>query len=83
MKMRRIVIENNGNKLSRQLLSLIDSSRVKNYWDTHIEVVVRGNSVMVSTFCANGYGRKLCNENHTVVSKSEIPYFSAKKLGLL
>ncbi len=81
--MERIVIENNGNKLSRQLLSLIDSSRVKNYWDTHIEVVVRGNSIVVSTFCVNEYGRKLCNENHTEVTKSDLPFFVARKLGLV
>ncbi len=81
--MKKFVFVNNGNKLSRQLLSLIDSSRVKNYWDTHIEVVVRGNSVMVSTFCVNEYGRKFCNENHTEVTKSDLPFFAARKLGLV
>ena len=82
-KMERIVIENTDNKLSRQLLSLVDTSKGNNYWHTHFEVVVRDNSIVVSTFCANEYGRKWSNENHTEIEKGNIPFFTAKKLGLI
>jgi hypothetical protein len=81
---RRIVIENCGDKLSRQLLSLVDSSKGNNYESSHIEVRVFDNDMVeISTFYTNEYGSRWCNENHTKVEKSEIPFFTAKKLGLV
>lgn len=80
--MEKFVFANTGDKLSRQLLSLIDSSG-KNYAATHIEVSVFDDFIEVSTFCANEYGSKWCNENHTTVSKGYVPFFVAKKLGML
>lgn len=81
--MKRIEIENTGNKLSRQLLSMVDSSKGNNYEDTHISVGVSGNHVVVSTFCVNEYGSAWCNQNHTKVNRSNVPFFTAKKLGMV
>jgi hypothetical protein len=81
--MRTLEFRNDGNKLCRQLMSLIDFSRGHNYQDTHIRVVLDDDEVIVSTFCANGFGREWCNQNHTRVSKSDLPFFSAKKLGIV
>jgi hypothetical protein len=76
--------KNDGGKLSRQLLSLVDFSRGNNYEDSHIEVRVYDNDeIEISTHYINEYGSRWDNENYTQVSKSEIPFFTAKKLGLI
>lgn len=80
---KEIIMQNDGSKLCRQLLSLVDFSKGNNYVDTHIEVRVFDNSIEVSTFCVNEYGSKWDNENYTQVSKSDLPFFTAKKLGML
>ncbi len=77
-------IENTGDKLSRQLLSLVDFSRGNNYYSDGIRVAILSNDcIRVSTYCINDYGRRISNENYTTVSKSDLPYFTAKKLGLI
>ncbi len=77
-------IENTGDKLSRQLLSLVDFSRGNNYYSDGIRVAIYSDdSIRVSTFCVNDYGRRISNENYTQVAKSDIPFFTAKKLGLV
>jgi hypothetical protein len=77
-------IENTGDKLSRQLLSLVDSSKGNNYYDDGIKVaILSDSSIRVSTFCVNDYGRKISNENYTNVAFEDIPFFTAKKLGLV
>ena len=77
-------IENTGNKLSRQLLSLVDFSRGNNYYSDGIRVAILSNDcIRVSTYCINDYGRRISNENYTNVAKGDIPYFTAKKLGLV
>lgn len=82
--MRIIELKNDGSKLCRQLLSLVDFTRGNNYEDTDIEVkVVSDNEIIVSTFCTNEFGRTWCNQNHTRVEKGDVPFFAAKKLGLL
>jgi hypothetical protein len=79
-----IRMRNCGDKLSRQLLSLVDFSRGNNYEDSHIEVRVYDNDeIEISTHYINEYGSRWDNENYTQVSKSEIPFFTAKKLGLI
>ena len=76
--------ENTDDKLSRQLLSLVDFSRGNNYYSDVIRVAILSNdSIRVSTSCINDYGRSISNENYTNVAKSDIPYFTAKKLGLI
>jgi len=82
--MRTIEFVNDGGRLCRQLLSLVDFSRGNNYEDTDIEVkVVSDDSVVVSTFCTNEHGSRWCNQNHTTVKKSDLPFFAAKKLGII
>lgn len=79
-----VFIKNTGDKLSRQLLSLVDFSRGNNYYSDVIRVAIYSDeSIRVSTSCINDYGRQISNENHTQVFKSDIPYFTAKKLGLV
>ena len=75
--------ENDGSKLSKQLISLVDFSKGNNYVDTGIRVEIRDNSIVVSTFCTNEYGSSWSNENWTDVAKSDIPFFTAKKLGIV
>jgi hypothetical protein len=76
--------KNDGGKLSRQLLSLVDFSRGNNYYSDGIRVAfLSDDSIRVSTYCINDYGRSISNENYTNVEKSDIPYFTAKKLGLI
>jgi hypothetical protein len=76
--------ENTGDKLSRQLLSLVDFSRGNNYYSDGIRVALYSDgSIRVSTFCVNDYGRRISNENYTQVAKGDIPFFTAKKLGLI
>lgn len=81
--MKTIEIENTGSKLCRQLLSLVDFSKGNNYEDTDISVDILDNHIVISTFCTNEYGSRWCNENHTEVEKSNVPFFTAKKLGML
>lgn len=81
--MRTIELKNNGNKLCRQLMSLIDFRQGNNYEHTHISVRVSEDNIIVSTFCANEFGRELDNENHTRVTKENIPFFTLKKLGMV
>lgn len=79
-----IRMRNCGDKLSRQLLSLVDFSRGNNYEDSHIEVRVYDNDeIEISTHYINEYGSRWDNENYTIVSKSDIPFFSLKKLGMI
>ena len=76
-------ITNDGSKLCKQLLSLVDFRKGNNYVNTHISVEVFDNSIVVSTFCVNEYGSAWDNENYTQVSKSDLPFFTAKKLGMI
>ena len=79
-----VFIKNTGDKLSRQLLSLVDFSRGNNYYSDGIRVALYSDgSIRVSTFCVNDYGRRISNENYTNVWKSDLPYFTAKKLGMV
>jgi hypothetical protein len=79
-----VFFENTGDKLSRQLLSLVDFSRGNNYYSDVIRVaILSDDSIEVSTTCINDYGRSISNENYTIVDKSDIPFFTAKKLGLI
>ena len=82
--MEKIVrLENTDSKLCKQLLSLVDFSKGNNYVDTDIEVIISENNIIVSTFCINEYGSVWDNRNHTRVDKSDIPFFTAKKLGIV
>ncbi len=82
--MKVVFFENTGDKLSRQLMSLIDFSKGNNYYSDVIRVaILSDDSIRVSTTCINDYGRSISNENHTTVAKSDIPFFTAKKLGLI
>jgi hypothetical protein len=81
--MKIIELRNNGSKLAKQLLRLVDSSKGRNLQDTHISVRVHKDFIIVSTFCANEFGRELDNENHTRVTKENIPFFTLKKLGMV
>ena len=74
---------NDGSKFCRQLLSLVDLRKGNNYEHTHFCVSIFDSHIIVSTFCVNEHGRAWCNQNHTRVEKSEIPYFTAKKLGIV
>ncbi len=78
-----IVMENDGSKLCKQLISLVDFWQGNNYEDTHIRVEIYESKLVVSTRCVNEYGSTWCNENHTSVSKSNIPFFTLKKLGMM
>ena len=74
----------NDDKLSRQLLSLVDSSKGNNYEETDIRVaMLSDDSIEVSTFLTNEYGSRWYNDNETYVAKENIPFFTAKKLGLI
>jgi hypothetical protein len=81
--MRTVELRNDRGKLAKQLLRLVDFSRGNNFQDTHIRVVLDDDEVIVSTFCVNEHGREWCNQNHTRVSKSDLPFFTAKKLGMV
>jgi hypothetical protein len=78
-----VELENNGSRLCRQLLSLVDFSRGNNYQDTNVKVDIFDDHIVVSTFCATESGREWCNQNHTRVAKEDIPFFAAKKLGIV
>ncbi len=82
--MEKIVrLENTRNKLCKQLLSLVDFSKGNNYESTDIEVIISNEHIIVSTFCINEYGNAWDNRNHTKVEKSNVPFFTAKKLGII
>jgi hypothetical protein len=71
-------------KLSRQLLSLVDSSKGNNYEETDIRVTIYSDdSIGVESFYTNEYGSSWYNDNETEVSRENIPFFTAKKLGLI
>lgn len=77
------VLKIDNNKLTNQLLTLVDFSKGNNYTDTHIEARVFDNHIEVSTFCVNEYGSFWGNENYTKVNKSDLPFFTLKKLGMI
>ena len=81
--LKTVDMKNDGSKLRKQLLSLVDFSKGNNYVNTHISVEVFDNSIVVSTFCVNEYGSSWCNENYTEVSRENIPFFTLKKLGMI
>jgi hypothetical protein len=81
--MRTVELRNDRGKLATQLLRLVDFSRGNNFQDTHIRVVLDDDEVIISTFCVNEHGREWCNQNHTRVSKSDLPFFTLKKLGMV
>lgn len=81
---RVVFVKNTDNKLSRQLLSLVDSSKGNNYEETDIRVVIYSDgSITVETFLTNEYGSRWYNDNETYVAKENIPFFTLKKLGLI
>lgn len=81
--MRIIELKNNGRKLAKQLLRLVDFQKGNNYQDTNLRVVILDNEIIVSTFCVNEFGRAWCNQNHTRVERKDIPFFTLKKLGMM
>ena len=78
-----IFMQNDGSKLCRQLLSLVDFSQGNNYESTNIRVELYANFIVVGTLYRNEYGSTWYNDNETCVSKSNIPFFAAKKLGMI
>ena len=78
-----INLENPRNKLCRQLLSLVDFSKGNNYEDTHISVRIFNDGIVVSTLCINEYGSRYSNSNYTHINKCDVPFFTAKKLGIV
>jgi hypothetical protein len=81
--MRIVELQNNGSKLAKQLLRLVDFSRGRNYQDTHIQVRVFNDHILVGTFCINEFGSAWDNENYTRIERKDIPFFAAKKLGII
>ena len=81
--MRTVELKNDGSKLAKQLLRLVDFSRGRNLQDTNIRVEVLDDGLVVSTECTNEFGREWCNQNHTRVTKENIPFFTLKKLGMV
>ncbi len=82
--MRNLVIKNDGSKLCRQLLSLVDFFQGNNYPNTHINVRVYKDHIVVSTFYVNSENLDSWdNENYTTVERAYVPYFSLKKLGMI
>lgn len=81
---RNIIVKNTGDKLSRQLLSLVDFSRGNNYESTHINVRCYKDHIVVSTFYIDSDSlNSWDNENYTRVEKAYVPYFTQKKLGMI
>lgn len=78
-----VFMQNTGDKLCRQLLSLVDFSQGNNYEDTNIKVGIYDDYIIVSTFYGGDPGDIWYNQNDTKVSKSDIPFFTLKKLGML
>jgi hypothetical protein len=81
--MRIVELQNNGSKLAKQLLRMVDFSKGRNYQDTNIRVEVFSDHILVGTFCINEFGSAWDNENYTRVEKSDLPFFAAKKLGIV
>ena len=81
--MRIIELKNDGSKLCRQLLSLVDFRKGNNYEDTDIRVAIDNDKITVSTFCTNEFGRQWCNQNHTTVKREDVPFFTLEKLGMV
>ena len=81
--MRNIVIKNDGSKLCRQLLSLVDFFQGNNYENTHINVRVYDDRIVVSTFFVDSNLNSWDNENYTTIEKAYIPFFTLKKLGMI
>ena len=80
----RFIEINDDDKLCRQLLSLVDSSKGNNYEETDVRVVIYSDgSITVETFLTNDYGSRWYNDNETYVAKENIPFFTLKKLGLI
>lgn len=78
-----LFFRNDGSKLSKQLLSLVQNNQnSKNYENTHIRVAKNENSITVSTLCHNS-SDSWYNDNDTKVLRGDIPYFTAKKLKML
>ena len=78
-----VFLQNNKNKLCKQLLSLVDFSKGTNYKDTHIRVEIFNDFIIVETFYVDDPGEIWYNENSTKINKSDIPFFTMKKLGML
>ncbi len=76
-------LKNTDSKLCRQLLSLVDFSKGNNYESTDIEVILASDHIIVSTFCINEYGNAWDNRNHTKINRNDVPFFAAKKLGII
>jgi len=82
--MRNLVIKNDGSKLCRQLLSLVDFFQGNNYPHTHINVRVYKDRITVSTFYIdNNTLNSWDNDNYTTVERAYVPFFAAKKLGMV
>jgi hypothetical protein len=81
--MKIMELKNDGSKLAKQLLRLVDLRKGNNYEHTHICVSVFDSYIVVGTFCINEFGRAWDNENHTRVEKENIPFFVSKKLGIV
>jgi hypothetical protein len=78
------VFKNTGDKLSRQLLSLVDFYQGNNYPHTHINVRVYRDKIVVSTFFIdNDTLNSWDNENHTTIERAHVPFFTLKKLGMV
>ena len=78
-----VFMQNDGRKLCRQLVSLVDPFKGNNYESTNIRVEVYEDKIIVETFYGGDPGDIWYNQNDTEVSKSNIPFFTLKKLGML
>lgn len=79
--MERFIIDNNGTKLTKQLISLIErNENSNNYIPNEIVVEIENHGLTVSTRCCNDYGTVYYNDNETFVSLSELPNFLARKM---
>ena len=78
-----VELRNDRGKLAKQLLRLVDFSKGRNYQDTDIRVEVLDDGLVISTFCTNQFGSAWCNQNHTRVKKEDVPFFAARKLGII
>ena len=77
-----VFMQNDGSKLCRQLVSLVDPFKGNNYESTNIRVEVYEDKIIVETFYGGDWDTWY-NQNDTEVSKSNIPFFTLKKLGML
>lgn len=53
-----------------------------NYEQNIVDYIIGEKGVLVSTACMNGYGRVICNNDITFISKSLLPNWVARKLYL-